>query len=115
MTPTFAKYFVMPFEKPLTVSVGQLSDLVAKTVGSLDLRLNPDTDFVGLDFYRNPLVVGLVIRDLSPLFGASVETLTKAADQIADGAGVPTILIREGGITIGYYPQVEIPALEMQR
>lgn len=109
----------MPFDKPISIGADKLTSVIADAVANnLRARFNPDTDVVGLDLRRSPWILGFILRDLGPLAEVNVATLSKTAASVAESVGgarnSPAVLIRDGTITVGFYPEVAVDGIAIR-
>jgi hypothetical protein len=105
----------MAFEKPISISVDALSDLVSKTVEEAGIRADPDDTRGGLVRRLDPWIIGYILRDLNRLSDVNVATLGKMADRVSasiDGPTSAAVLIRDGQITVGFFPEIDAFAFD---
>ncbi len=109
----------MPFDKPISIGAEKLTAVITESVeANLRTRFNPDTGLVGLDLRRSPWILGFILRDLGSLSEVNVAALSKTAAGVAESVGgrnSPAVLIRDGTITVGFYPEINVDGIAIGR
>ncbi len=107
----------MPFDKPISIGAEKLTAVIAQSVeANLRARFDPATGLVGLDLRRQPWILGFILRDLDSFSKANVESLSKTAAGITESIGgrnSPAVLIRDGTITVGFYPEINVDGISI--